>query len=75
MLAQALLCKPETTVGELAVKLTKDEPGRVGRVFVYAEGEDGRRLAEDDPVGRPGTTPMLLHISVYIQSMFSQCSV
>ena len=34
-----------------AVKLTKDEPGRV---FAYAEGEDGRRLAEDDPVGRPG---------------------
>lgn len=51
VLARAILVKPETTTRELATKLLASEPGRL---FTYAEGEDGRRLGEDNPIGRPG---------------------
>ena len=56
VLASALLVKPETTVKQLATKLLG---GDSSRAFSYAEAEDGRRMGEDDPVGKPGDSVII----------------
>lgn len=55
----ALILRPLTTVKELAYIVHPE----VGRHFMYAEAEDGRRVAEDDPVGPPGSKPILRFVT------------